>query len=86
MEIDTRINKKQTDPIEELIKPIIDKLEQRNRDQFLNMFHNQKDFPSAYSIMKSKNLDLSPAKINRTLKALKKQEILLQTIKVSDRL
>ena len=49
MKIDTRINEEQKDQIEESIEPIIDKLEQSNRDHFLNMFHNQKDFPSAYS-------------------------------------
>ena len=84
MKIDTRINEEQTDPIEELKKPIIDKLEQRNRDHFLNMFHNQKDFPSALSIIKSKNLDWSPTKIKKNFKkTLKKLEILLQTIEVS---
>ena len=86
MEIDTRINEEQNDPKEESKEPIIDKLEQRNRDHFLNMFHNQKDFPSAYSIIKSKNLDWAQQRLRRTLKALKKQEILLQTIEVSDRL
>ena len=35
MEIDTRINEEQKDPIEESKEPIIDKLEQRNRDHFL---------------------------------------------------
>ena len=40
MEIDTRINEEQKDPIEESKEPIIDKLEQWNRDHFLNMFHN----------------------------------------------
>ena len=44
MEIDTRINENQKDPIEESKEPIIDKLEQRNLDHFLNMFHNQKNF------------------------------------------
>ena len=86
MEIDTKINEEQKDPIEESKEPIIDKLEQRNRDHFLNMSHNQKDFPRAYSIIKSKNLDLSPKRLRRTLKALKEQEILLQTIEESDRL
>ena len=71
MEIDTRINEKQTDPIEESKKPIIDKLEQRNRDHFLNMFHNQMDFQSAYSIIKSKNLDRSPTKIKKNFKSIK---------------
>ena len=84
MEIDTRINEEQKDPIEESKESIIDKLELWNRDHFLNMFHNQKDFPNAYSIIKSKNLDWSPTKIWRTLIALKKQMILLLTIEVSD--
>ena len=34
IKIDTRINEKQTDPIEVSKKPIIDKLERRNRDHF----------------------------------------------------
>ena len=34
MEIDTRINEEQKDPIEESKEPIIDKLEQRNRYHF----------------------------------------------------
>ena len=34
MEIDTRINEEQKDSIEESKEPIIDKLEQRNRDHF----------------------------------------------------
>ena len=71
MKIDTRINEEQKDPIEESKEPIIDKLEQRNRDHFLNMFHNQKDFPSAYSIIKSKNLDWSPTKIKKNFKSIK---------------
>ena len=70
MEIDTRISEKQTDIIEES-KIIIDKLEQRNRDHFLNMFHNQKDFSSAYSIIKSKNLNWSPTKIKKNFKSIK---------------
>ena len=74
MEIDTRISEKQTDQIEES-KKIIDKLEQRNRDHFLNMFHNQKDFPSGYSIIKSKILTGAQQRLRRILKALKKQEI-----------
>ena len=70
IEIDTRINEKQSDPIEES-KKIIDKLVQRNRYHYLNMFHNQKDFPSAYSIIKSKNLDWSPTKIKKNFKIIK---------------
>ena len=35
------------------------------------MFHNQKDFPSAYSIIKSKNLDWSPTKIKKNFKSIK---------------
>ena len=35
------------------------------------MFHNQKDFPSAYSIIKSKNFDLSPTKIKKNFKSIK---------------
>ena len=42
MEIDTRINEKQTDPIEESKEPIIDKLEQINRDHFLNMLSTKR--------------------------------------------
>ena len=74
MEIDTRINEEQKDPIQESKEPIIDKLEQRNWDYFLNMFHNQKDFPSFYSILKSKNLDLSPTKIKKNFKSIKETE------------
>ena len=48
----------------------MDKLEQRNRDYFLNMFHNKKDFPSAYSIIKSKNLDWSSTKIKKNFKSI----------------
>ena len=35
------------------------------------MFHNQKDFPRAYSIIKSKNLDWSPTKIKKNFKNIK---------------
>ena len=35
------------------------------------MFHNQKDFPIAYSIIKSKNLDWSPTKIKKNFKSIK---------------
>ena len=35
------------------------------------MFHNQKDFPSAYSIIKSKNLDWSLTKIKKNFKSIK---------------
>ena len=35
------------------------------------MFHNQKDFPSAYSIIKSKNFDCSSTKIEKDFKSIK---------------
>ena len=35
------------------------------------MFHNQKDFPSAYSIIKFKNIDRSPTKIKKKFKSIK---------------
>ena len=35
------------------------------------MYHNQKDFPSAYSIIKSKTLDWSPTKIKKNFKSIK---------------
>ena len=61
-EMDTRINEKQKDLIEESKESIIDKFQKRNWNHFLNIFYNQKNFPSAYSIIKSKNLYWSRTK------------------------
>ena len=35
------------------------------------MLHNKKDFPSAYRIIKSKNLDWSSTKIKKNFKSIK---------------
>ena len=52
-------------------EPVVDKLEKRNRDLFLEMFKNQSEFPSAYSMIKSKRLDWSPTKIKKNFKSIR---------------
>ena len=43
--------------LEEQKEPVFDKLEKRNRDLIQEMFKNQAEFPSGYSIVKSKRFD-----------------------------
>ena len=52
-------------------EPAVDKLEKRNRDLFLEMFKNQAEFSSAYSVIKSKRLDWSSTKIKMNFKSIR---------------